>query len=151
MSFGASQFRSLFSSLEKIVAGSDIENALSESISQIGPILNSLGVGNSNAVNISENADSIVVEIQIPGFDRTQLKLWVEGHMLFVACERAQSAPSNQTRFHQTEFTNKDYTRSIHLPINTDTSKVHASILRGILTVKFSKLPENEKIEIVIE
>lgn len=151
MSFGASQFRSLFSSIEKIVAGSDIENALSESISQIGPLLNSLGVGNSNAVNICENADSIVVEIQVPGFDRTQLKLWVEGQMLFVSCERAQSTPSNQSRYHQTEFTNKDYTRSIHLPINTDTSKVNASVLRGILTVKFAKLPENEKIEIVIE
>jgi HSP20 family molecular chaperone IbpA len=151
MSFGASQFRSVLSSIEKLVSGSDIEHAFSEGIAQMGPILSSLGLGNSNAANMYETEENIVVEIQVPGIDRSQLKLWIEGQMLFVSCERDKNNQSEQARYYQTEFANSDLSRSICLPKNTDTKKVQASVLRGILTIKFSKLPETEKIEIIIE
>lgn len=151
MAFGASQFRSILSSIKKIVSGSDVESIVSEGISQIEPLLSALSVGSSNAVNIYETDENIIVEIQVPGVDRSQLKLWIEGRNLIVSCEKSQINQSNKPYYHRSEFEDKNYTRSIPLPQNTNIKNVHSSILRGILTIKFGKLMETERIEIVIE
>lgn len=149
MSFGSSQFNSIISSIEKFISGPEVQNILSESLAQIKPFFSGL-YSHINAVNIYETAEHVVVEIQIPGFDKSQIKMRVEGQNLMVACE-PPSEKKEQTHLHQTEFDIENYTRSILLPPNTDTSKVQANMSKGILTVRFAKLSETEKVEIIIE
>lgn len=150
MSFGASQLDSLLSSIGKMLSGTEIQQTLSESLAQIGPLFNGAN-SRPNAINIYETVENIVVEIQVPGFNKNQLRLWVEGQNLMMSCERRSDDENSQPRYYRNEFSNEDYTRSISLPINTDTSKVQASMTQGILMVKFAKLSEAEKIEIIIE
>jgi len=150
MSFGASQFSSVLSSIEKMISGPEIQNMVSESLAQIKPFFTSLN-SRINAVNVYETADNIVVEIQVPGIDKNHLKLWVEGQNLMVSCEQAFGNKTDQTHYHRMEFENENYTKMILLPVNTDTSNARANISHGILTVKFEKLSNLDKIEIVIE
>jgi len=93
-------------------------------------------------VNIFETKDGYVVEAEMPGVNRENLEITVEGNELTIEGHRNAEAFPGQALFRERRLS--DYRRSFELDPAIDTSKISARIEQGIVTVT---LPKSEKVK----
>ncbi|TVR34853.1 MAG: Hsp20/alpha crystallin family protein [Nitriliruptor sp.] len=94
--------------------------------------------------DLEERDDEFVVNVEVPGFDRDNMKIERDGRRLLVHAERDEQE-SEQER----EGTMRASTRSsghlhheVVLPAEVDRDGIQASLEQGVLTVR---LPKNEQ------
>jgi HSP20 family protein len=93
-------------------------------------------------VNIFETKDGYVVEAEMPGVNKENLEITVEGSELTIEGHRNAETFPGQALFRERRLS--DYRRSFELDPAIDTSKVSARIEQGIVTVT---LPKSEKVK----
>ena len=91
------------------------------------------------AVNTIEQDDAFVLELALPGWAKTDIKLDVDGDVLHVRGERAtEAAPEYRRR----EFGLDKFDKSFHLPETIDVEAIDASLEHGVLRIQLPKLQE---------
>jgi HSP20 family protein len=93
-------------------------------------------------VNIHEKADSLVVEIELPGVDEQSLDLSVTRDSLTLKGERPPMIRDEQTTMHIQERGYGSFSRAIMLPVAVDSDQVDAVYSLGVLTIRLPKAPE---------
>lgn len=97
-------------------------------------------------IDIEEDRDSIIVEAEIPGMKKEDIKVAVHGNILSITGERKQEGETKNKTFHRIERAYGKFSRTITLPADVDADKVKASYKDGILKIKLSK-PETGKLK----
>lgn len=124
----------------------------------------------SFAVDVREEADTLVVEADLPGFDKSQIDVRVESGLLTIEADRSQVAPATElgpegdaeqgpasdadssevpaqveaaTRPHIRERATR-VSRRFRLPKAYDTAHVEAALEHGVLTLR---LPKREDVK----
>ena len=110
----------------------------------IGSGVTANGKSFSPQVDIAETEKQFEIQFVIPGLDKKDIKIDVDGDQLTVSGERKFENEKKEKNFHSVESYYGAFSRSFYLPDNTNTEKIDASYQDGILTLV---VPKDEKKE----
>ena len=91
------------------------------------------------ASELEETDKEIVVRIELPGMDKKDCQLTVEGNRLLLSGRKHFERSSDDSQFHVMERAYGAFQRSIALPKNVREELAEASYLNGVLTVRLPK------------
>ncbi len=111
------------------------------------------GVNNwSPAVDVSESASELRLEIELPGIRPEDVEVTAENNVMTVRGEKRGERKEGEEdwRYHLVERSYGSFTRSFQLPQGLDESKIEADADNGILSIRIPKaaLPQPRRIEI---
>lgn len=97
----------------------------------------------SPRVNISESAELFVLELQVPGFDRKDLKVELVNDTLTVQGVYAEEeGKDTEQRWTRREFSRSAFERSFTLPRTVQGESIKAEHLNGVLRLTIPKREE---------
>ena len=85
-----------------------------------------------------ETAKSVVIRVEIPGMNESDLAVEVDGNLLRIAGKK-HSGATQQRRYHLKERAYGNFERSIPLPHGIDPEQAEVSYRDGVLTVILAK------------
>jgi HSP20 family protein len=91
------------------------------------------------AVDIYEDAQKVMLKLEVPGIDQKDLDVRVENHTLTVKGERKFEAEEKEQNFHRIERRYGSFYRAFTLPNTVDTENVSASYNAGVLKLELKK------------
>jgi len=102
-------------------------------------------------LDVRENANSIVVEAELPGVDEKGVSVTFANGMLTIKGEKKQEKEEKGESYYLAERSFGSFERSLRLPDTVDETKVVAKFNKGVLTVTAAKKSEAVKPERKIE
>ena len=104
-------------------------------------------------MDVYEEGDNIVAELEVPGFEKDQLDIRVEGNQLIVSgnVEDVQEDKGKKKKYYRKEMRNLSFTRSCDLPVPVDSGKADATFREGILRITLPKKEEAKPKQIDIK
>jgi HSP20 family protein len=102
------------------------------------------------AVDIYEDAQKVVLKLEVPGIDEKDLDVRVENHTLTVKGERKFEAEEKEQNFHRIERRYGSFYRAFTLPSSVDTENVKAAYTAGVLKLEITKKAEAQPKQIKI-
>ncbi len=91
------------------------------------------------AIDIRETDSALLVQAELPGIDKKDIKLEVKDGVLTLSGERNYEKDVKEENAHRIERSYGRFARSFSLPTNVDTDKVDASMNNGVLEVRLPK------------
>jgi HSP20 family protein len=91
------------------------------------------------AVDVYEDAEKVVLKLEIPGIREEDVDIRVENQTLSVRGERKFEEEEKQENFHRIERHYGSFFRSFSLPNTVDTDAVAATYNAGILRLELKK------------
>lgn len=102
-------------------------------------------------VDIQETKDDILIDLELPGIDKKDIKVEVKDNTLTVSGERRQERTAEGTECCRTERHYGKFERSFTLADNMDDDKINAAFKDGILTIILPKVERVKPKEISVE
>lgn len=101
-------------------------------------------------LDVTESDKNVTVKADIPGIEREDVEVYLDGRLLTVKGERKQEKEDKGENYHRAERSYGSFSRTVELPAEVDESDVDASYKDGILKVVMKKTKESEskKIEV---
>ena len=94
------------------------------------------------AVDIYEDAQKVVVKLEVPGIKQEDLDIRLENQILTIKGERKFESEEKEENFHRIERRYGNFVRSFSVPQTVDTEGVAANYDAGVLTVTLNKKAE---------
>ena len=91
------------------------------------------------AGELEETAKDVVVRVEVPGMDKDDCQITIEGNMLHLSGEKRFERETHDSTYHVMERAYGSFQRSIPLPRNVNIDKAQASFKNGVLTVRLPK------------
>lgn len=91
-------------------------------------------------VDIRETADNMIVEAELPGFEKDQIDISLENRVLTISASREEI--NHEGEQHLRERRNTRVARSFRLPGTVNEDSVEAELNHGILTLTIQKRDE---------
>jgi len=106
--------------------------------------------GFTPAARVHETSDHFVLELDIPGVDKKDIKLELKNDVLFISGERKFQKEENSKTHHFGIYQYGKFQRGFELPKGVQTDHIEALAENGVLQVVLPKLvkEETKKIEI---
>ena len=102
------------------------------------------------AVDIYEDAQKVVLKLEVPGIEEKDLDVRVENHTLTVKGERKFEKEEKEENFHRIERRYGSFYRAFTLPSTVDTENIGASYNAGVLKLELKKKAEAQPRQIKI-
>ncbi len=90
--------------------------------------------------NIAATADGYVLEVDMPGVDKSGLEITVEDNELTIVGRRTTELPESELCY--CESPQADYRRVFEVGVDVDTANIKAEMHQGVLKLR---LPKSEK------
>ncbi|MGB0838744.1 MAG: Hsp20/alpha crystallin family protein [Chitinophagales bacterium] len=103
-----------------------------------------------NSTNIVETEHAFEVEVALPGFEKTEVKVGVDKDLLNIMAERQNEASEeNKTerKYIRKGFSNTNYKRSFHIPEQVEKVGIKAKYENGVLTVMLPKVAPSPEVD----
>jgi HSP20 family protein len=110
--------------------------------------------GNHNWVpdiSVVELAETVTVEVDLPGVDPAEIEITLAGNMLTLSGERACQEPSDEQTVHCCERVRGAFNRSIPLPVAVNPDQVKAAANNGVLQVTLDKSESSKPTKINVQ
>lgn len=108
------------------------------------------GNGHSNgtlpSVNVSEDENSFMIEMAVPGMSRKDIQIKVEDDLLIISSEKEEKNEdkgSKNRRYMRREFNYMRFSRTFELPESVNQEKIKARHEDGVLKVELPKKEES--------
>jgi HSP20 family protein len=95
-------------------------------------------------VNLYANEHDLLLTLEIPGVDPSQVDVTVTGDAVTISGERPVEVAQDGNNFHRRERPGGQFRRSLQLPFEVDPSRTEAAYEKGTLRVKMTR-PETQK------
>lgn len=105
----------------------------------------------SPRIDISEKNDKILVEAEIPGVKKEDLKITLQDNILTIKGEKKKEEESKDNNYYRCERSYGSFSRSFTLPAEVDTEKVDAKFSDGMLKIELKKIEPKKAHEKLIE
>jgi HSP20 family protein len=89
--------------------------------------------------DVAETDEAIIVEIELPGMERKDVHVEVEGETLRITGERRATVKHQARHYYRMERSYGRFERQLRLPSSVDRERIHASFRAGILTLTLPK------------
>ena len=103
------------------------------------------------SIDISENEKQYMIDVEIPGVDKKDIKLNVENNTLTISGERKFEKKEDGKQYHRVESHYGTFSRSFTLPDNVNTESINATYNNGILSITVDKSEEKMRKQIKIK
>lgn len=104
----------------------------------------------SPKIDIAEDEKNILIDAEIPGVPKENLKITMQDNILTIEGEKKKIEEEKGKNFYREERCFGQFKRSFTLPVEVDSENVDAKFNNGILEVKLNKLkPKVEKEKII--
>jgi HSP20 family protein len=103
------------------------------------------------SIDISENEKQYMIDVEIPGVDKKDIKLNVENNTLTISGERKFEKKEDGKQYHRVESHYGTFSRSFSLPDNVNSESINASYNNGILSITVDKSEEKVRKQIKIK
>jgi HSP20 family protein len=90
-------------------------------------------------VNIIEKAENYLVELSVPGFEKSDFAVKLDGNLLTISTEKKDEATNQTDKMIRKEFTYKSFKRSFTLDEKIDAENISAKYENGILKLELPK------------
>jgi HSP20 family protein len=94
------------------------------------------------AVDIAEDDKEYTIKAELPGMNKEDVKVTVDGSVLSITGERKSEKEEKDKKYHRIERSYGSFMRSFTLPEGTASDKIAAEFKDGILKLR---LPKEEK------
>ena len=94
-------------------------------------------------MDLKENEHEYVINVDIPGVNKSDIDISLDGNNLVISAERNHEKEDNNDRFHRFERSYGKLSRNITLPVNSNKELINASYIDGVLSMKIPKLNNN--------
>jgi HSP20 family protein len=101
--------------------------------------------------DIHETKDDYLVQLDLPGMDKKDVKIKVEDNFLVISGERKSENKVDDEKYHRVERFSGSFNRSFRLYKDVDPSKIKAKFENGVLEISIPKAEEVKPKEISIE
>ncbi|MHB1685917.1 MAG: Hsp20/alpha crystallin family protein [Ignavibacteriaceae bacterium] len=101
--------------------------------------------------DISEDKDNFVIKLDLPGINKSDVKISFTGGQINISGERKQEKETKDSKFHRVERTFGKYYRSFTLPQQIQEDKIEAEFKDGQLTITIPKAEEAKPKEIEVK
>jgi len=91
------------------------------------------------AMNTWIDGDTVLLTAELPGIERSELDISIEGDMLTIKGERKSIELPEGARYHRQERGCGKFTRVVQLPYQIDPKKVEAKMHDGVLELKLER------------
>jgi HSP20 family protein len=95
-------------------------------------------------VDVSETKDSVIINTEIPGMPRDDVKVSIQDNVLTLSGEKKQEKEEKDANYHRMERSYGSFSRSFTLPTSVKADKVKAAYKDGILRIT---LPKSEEVK----
>lgn len=92
------------------------------------------------AGEMKETPKSIIVSLELPGMDKEDCEIAIEGNTLYIRGEKRFQREEENGYYHIMERAYGSFQRAIPLPQNVDTENATAAYKNGVLTITLSKI-----------
>lgn len=96
-------------------------------------------------VDIYETQTRYVLQVEVPGVEKNDLQLRVQGNRLEIAGERKFDSICAEDHYHQLESFHGRFKRSFSFPGALERDSVTARLQNGILTIQLPKAAARER------
>jgi len=103
------------------------------------------------AVDIKETDDAYLIEAELPGLSKEDVKVTVDDGVLTIQGERKQEEETSDKKIHRVERFYGSFMRRFSLPDNVDEGSVKAKFKDGVLTLSVKKAEPKEPKAIEVE
>ncbi len=102
------------------------------------------------AFDVSETEKELIVEAEISGMDKKDIKINLSNGVLTIQGEKKHEKKEENENYHCVERRYGTFSRTMRLPVEVDPEKVDATYKNGLLTVTLPKsgAVEPKKIEV---
>jgi len=101
-------------------------------------------------VDVSETKDNIMVNAEVPGMIKDDIKVTVRDNILTLSGERKHEKEEKDANYHRIERSYGSFCRSFELPTTVEFDEIKASYTDGILRISLAKSEEVKPKEIPI-
>ena len=91
------------------------------------------------AGEVEETRTEVVVRVEVPGMDKDDCQVTIEGHVLYLRGEKRVERETHDSRYHIRERAYGTFQRAIPLPRHVNAEQAYASFKNGVLTVRLPK------------
>lgn len=109
-----------------------------------GVVNDTVARGYRPSVDIYEKEDRLCIEAELPGFDKENIKVDVNGRLLTIGGERVNNEEVKDENKYRRERHYGSFERSFKLPFEVNEEQISATYKDGILTLLVEK-PEEQK------
>src|SRR5579862_723571 len=102
------------------------------------------------AVDVYEDAQTVVLKLEVPGIEEKDLDVRVENHTLTVKGQRKFEKEEKEENFHRIERRYGNFYRSFTLPSTVDSEHINAGYTNGVLKLELKKKPEAQHKQIKV-
>lgn len=92
------------------------------------------------AGEVEETDKELIVRVEVPGMDKDDCRITIEGNMLYLSGEKRFERETHESTYHVMERAYGSFQRTIPLPGNVDIDQAAASYKNGVLTVRLPKV-----------
>lgn len=105
------------------------------------------------SVNVYTETDSMIVEMDVPGVDASDLDISLEEQYLTVSGKRNEEKEEKEKNYYKKEIRRGNFKRTITLPTQKlDNANIEAVLKNGVLRLSIPKaIKEKKKIDIISE
>ncbi len=101
--------------------------------------------------DISEKANQLLIDAEVPGIKKEDLKITLQDNILTIEGEKKNVKKEEEREYFVTERNYGSFKRSFTLPEDIDSEKVNAKFENGVLSIILNKIEEEAPVERVIE
>lgn len=91
------------------------------------------------AGELEETGQDLVLRVELPGLDKEDCSIRIEGNMLYLSGEKRMERETQDSTYHVMERAYGAFERAIALPGNVNADAAQASFKNGVLTVRLPK------------
>lgn len=96
-------------------------------------------------LDISETADEVKIEADVPGLDEKDIDVQLADNVLTISGEKKSETEEKKKDYYRMERSYGSFHRSVPIHAEVDPNKVKASLKKDVLTVVLSKTAEAKK------
>jgi HSP20 family protein len=96
------------------------------------------------AGEVEETDKEIVVRVEVPGIEKEDWQITLDGSMLYLSGEKRFERVTQDSTYHIMERAYGTFQRSIPLPRNVDIERAEANYKNGVLTVRLPKVGDSK-------
>lgn len=90
-------------------------------------------------LDVYQEADAVVVKAEVPGMEKKDLEVSIDGDMLTVRGEKKKEEDVHEGDYTYRERSYGFLSRSVRLPTDVDAAKAKATFKNGVLTMRLPK------------
>ncbi|MCB1859173.1 MAG: Hsp20/alpha crystallin family protein [Gammaproteobacteria bacterium] len=102
-------------------------------------------------VDILDREDEILVRAELPGVDKKDLEVSLNGRMLTLKGETRQEKEAKEGEYFRSEIRRGTFSRTLQLPDEVDDQQVKAEFKDGVLEVRLPRTHKAERKKIAVE